>query len=371
MMKKLRSAAFAALMAASGLVTMPALAWDRGDVDIFAVLPKGSTGPEGLTVGPGGDVFVTTFGFDAAGSATTPSQLFVFQPNGRLIRQVAIQNASPHTLGLAFNPVTGVLIVLDFGAGTALAVDPVTGHSTLFMTASTTGTPEAAVPGTDPAKSGLNGVTFDRAGNTYISDSFQGIIWKVGPQGGTGPDKLGTIFAEDPTLTTVGIPPFGANGIQFNNAGTVLFAANTGNDQLIQIPINKDGSAGQPVVFTNGINGADGIVIDKKGNIWVAANQSDEIVVVDPTGKAIAKLGDFQGIDRTGTPHGLLFPASPAFSPDGRTLYVTNLALDLTVIGLTPAVDSGFAHEVQHFTIAKLRAQIPPLPDGDADDQGK
>ena len=28
----------------------------------------------------------------------------------------------------------------------------------------------------------------------------------------------------------------------------------------------------------------------------VAANQADEIVVVDPTGKAIAKLGDFNGL---------------------------------------------------------------------------
>jgi streptogramin lyase len=371
MMRKLRWAALAALMVSSGLGAVPALAWDRGDVDIFAVLPDGSTGPEGLTVGPGGDVFVTTFGFNAEGGVTTPSQLFVFQPNGRLVRQVTIENASPHVLGLAFNPVTGALIVLDFGAGTALAVDPVTGHSSLFMTASTTGTPEANVPGTDPSKSGLNGVTFDRAGNTYISDSFQGIIWKVGPQGGTGPEKLGTIFVEDPTLTTVGIPPFGANGIEFNNEGTVLFAANTGNDQLIQIPIDKDGSAGQPVVFTNSINGADGIVIDKHDNIWVAANQADEIVVVDPTGKAIAKLGDFQGIDGNATPHGLLFPASPDFSPDGKTLYVTNLALDLTVLGITESVDSAFAHMVKHFTVAKLRAQIPPLPDGDGDDQGK
>jgi hypothetical protein len=30
--------------------------------------------------------------------------------------------------------------------------------------------------------------------------------------------------------------------------------------------------------------------------IWVAANQAVEIVVVDPTGKVIAKLGDFDGV---------------------------------------------------------------------------
>ena len=51
--------------------------------------------------------------------------------------------------------------------------------------------------------------------------------------------------------------------------------------------------------------------------------------MIDSTGKVIAKPGDFDGIGDDGIPQGLLFPASPAFSPDGRTLYVSNLALDL------------------------------------------
>ena len=33
--------------------------------------------------------------------------------------------------------------------------------------------------------------------------------------------------------------------------------------------------------------------------------------------------------------NGLLFPASPAFSPDGQTLYVADLELDLRTIGIT------------------------------------
>jgi SMP-30/Gluconolactonase/LRE-like region len=347
----------------------PAGAWDRGKVEIFAVLPPGSTGPEGLTVGPDGNVFVTTFGFNSQGSVTGNSELFVFRPNGSLLREVPIQNSTPHTLGLGFNPVTGDLIILDFGAGTALKVDPKTGHSSLFMTASTTGIPDPNTPGTDPTMSGLNALTFDSHGNVYISDSFQGIIWKTGPAGGTGPQRLGTIWVQDAGLTTTGIPPFGANGIQFNNAGTTVFVANTGNDQIIQIPVNLNGSAGKPAVFVNSINGADGIIIDKNDNIWAAANQADEIVVIDQTGKVIAKLGDFNGVDDDGVPHGLLFPASPAFSLDGKTLYVTNLALDLTLFGLTQAVDSQWAHQVKHYTVAQLRAKIPRLPDGDDDHQ--
>ena len=72
-----------------------------------------------------------------------------------------------------------------------------------------------------------------------------------------------------------------------------------------------------------------------------------------------AKLGDFDGVNG-GTTKGLLFPASPAFSPDGQFLWVTNLELDLRTIGISQAVDSQWAAEVTQHSIAKLSATIPP-----------
>ena len=75
--------------------------------------------------------------------------------------------------------------------------------------------------------------------------------------------------------------------------------------------------AGVPQPFTYSINGADGIAIDDEDNIWVAANQADEIVVVDPTGKAIAKLGDFEGL-KDGVTRGLLFPRAPTSARTGN-----------------------------------------------------
>jgi sugar lactone lactonase YvrE len=161
------------------------------------------------------------------------------------------------------------------------------------------------------------------------------------------------------------VPPFGANGNEFNHAYTTMFVANTGNDTIVQIPVKSDGSAGTPSVFVNSINGADGIVLDKHDNLWVAANQGDEIVVIDKTGKVIAKLGDFNGVDEHGVPHGLLFPASPAFSADGEWLYVSNLALDLRLFGLVEAVDSQWCAQVKHYTVSKIRARIPRIGDDD------
>lgn len=147
----------------------------------------------------------------------------------------------------------------------------------------------------------------------YISDSFQGTIWRTGPSGG-----VATAWLSDPLLTTIGKPPFGANGLAFNRAGTALLIANTGDDSVITVPVTG-GKSGTPTVLAYSINGADGLITDESDNIWVVANQSDEIVVLDSDGKVIAKLGDFGGIDHRGAAVGLLFPASIVASGSSST----------------------------------------------------
>jgi DNA-binding beta-propeller fold protein YncE len=104
----------------------------------------------------------------------------------------------------------------------------------------------------------------------------------------------------------------------------------------------------------NSSNGADGLAVDPEGRIWVVANQSDELVVLDPSdGHALAKLGDFDGLSADGAPVGLLFPASLAFR--GEFVYVTNLALDLRLFAPTfNAVDSAWASAVERHTVARL-----------------
>ena len=330
----------ALIVAAFILCPLNAVAWDRGDVQTFATLPAGDANPEGLTVDRKGNFYVTTF--RPAAPEGTPGRLIEFDRNGHLIRAIDVVGASSALLGLAFHPTTGMLLVLDFGHSEVLNVDPVTGFARVF----------ASIPVMDPSVgSGVNALTFDKAGNVYISDSFQGIIWRTGPNGG-----VPVAWVNDPLLRTTGVPGFGANGLEFNGAQNALFVANTGDDRVIEIPV-ANGTPGTPIQFVNSINGADGLAIDDSDNIWVAANQSDEIVVIDKTGKVIAKLGDFDGIDRHGSPIGLLFPASPVFF--GNWLYVTNLSLDLRNVGGPQTIDSQWADMVTSHTIARLRAEIP------------
>jgi sugar lactone lactonase YvrE len=343
---KIVAAMFGLMIVALGATA--ASAWERGDVDVLAVLPDVRPGVqssvEGLTVGPDGNIYVPSFGFNTKGALTGNAVLFVISPNGHLVRQVTITNSSPHMLGLAFNPVTKSLLVLDFGAGTVLDVNPHTGASTVF-----------AGP---IANSALNALTFDKAGNVYVSDSANGIIWKIGKNGGAA-----TAWSSDSLLGPgTGLTPgFGANGVEFSNDGKVLFVANTAFHQIIQIPMNPNGTAGKASIFITGINAPDGIIVDRDDNIWICANQEDEIVVVDKTGKVIAKLGDFRGIDENGIARGLLFPASLAFSNDRSTLYVSNLTLFLPFAGAQAAIDSDWTLQVKGYTVSQLPAKIPPL----------
>jgi sugar lactone lactonase YvrE len=330
------------LFLCAALSPLVAGAWERGDVERFATLPAGAARPEGIAADAAGNIYVATF--DPTGTALDKRQLFVFDRQGRLVRGVAVAGASQALLGLDFDP-TGKLLVIDFGAAKVLRVDPVTGASSVFATVT--------------GAAGLNALTFDRAGNVYISDSFQGIIWRTGPAGGAA-EKWATDTPDEPVLHPQGIPPFGANGVGFNKALDTLFVANTANDSIIRVPASG-GVVGNANVLAYSINGADGLILDQDDNIWVAANQADEVVVIDKTGKVIAKLGDFDGIDRDRAPVGLLFPAS--LVRQGDWIYVTNLSLDLTSIGGPQTVDSQWAAQVQTQTVSRIRARIPRIRD--------
>ncbi len=316
------------------LLVLPlhAAAWERGHVERFATLPAGAANPEGIAVDRHGDVYVTGFNPTGAGIG----KVYVFDDDGHLKRVLDVSGASSALLGIAFHPDTRELLVVDIGQARVHRVNRFNGEATVFAQA--------------PAGSGLNALAFDAAGNVYISDSFQGIIWRTGPGGGAP-----VAWVSSPLLTTTGYPPFGANGMDFNRDESALFVANTGNDTVVRIPVVA-GAPGTAQVFVNSINGADGLIIDRHDNLWVCANQADEIVVVDKTGKAIAKLGDFEGV-RKGSPVGLLFPASLA--RHGDWIYVTNLSLDLRPITGQQSVDSQWAAEVTRHTVSRLRARIP------------
>jgi DNA-binding beta-propeller fold protein YncE len=288
-------------------------------------------------------------------------------------------------LGIRFNPNNQAFLwVLD--GGDCFAPPPCTPPQILEVNPATGNSTRLAITFQNDAR--LNGITFDGAGNAYVSDSNLGRIYQipVGNPGGTNIWSSGSFMGDPllrPAMPPGGITPtFGANGIEFMplgctpgvTPGCVLLVANTANRTILQMTCcDMNNRANPATVLLNAVNGPDGIAIDPAtGFIWVAANQSDEIVAIQPsTGpnalpRVIAKLGDFNGIAATQDGgwrvRGLLFPSSLAFSnlnpppmfppPAQRTLYVANTAFT----GIN-GIDTEWANLITRFTVA-----IIPVP---------
>jgi SMP-30/Gluconolactonase/LRE-like region len=147
----------------------------------------------------------------------------------------------------------------------------------------------AASPAPQPSTT-LLGLVFQASSRTLlIFDLAQRIVWQA---------ASGVIL----------VPPFGVNGVEFNNEYTEMYVANTAYHSIVEIPmtLNGDGSvsiAGSAAVLTTGINVPDGIAVDRHDNLWVVANQEDEIDMIDPNAadalgetlaKVVAKRGDLK-----------------------------------------------------------------------------
>src|SRR6516165_6245621 len=385
----------------SNLATLPGLV-DANGMLLVDMNGNANTfgSAEGLTVGPDNRIYAASTGsgtianlfvMDASGNfyIGLTNMGTCARPQTRQC-SVRIQGSTPNVLGIRFNPTNSAsLLVLDRGnCDPALPHEPPckgtmeqpqTPPQILNINPATGDGVRLAIDFQNDAF--LNGLAFDGAGNMYASDSWNGRIYvmPVGNPGGT------YIWSSDPALlpsnprTVAPCPPMdpnkprcpnpngilpavGANGIEFTRdptspmnrnpctpgvtTGCALLVANTANRQILQLTCcrfdaNNRSIANPATVFVSGINGPDGIAIDPAtNNIWVAANQSDEIVVIQQSTagppvvgpRVIAKLGDFNGISPQTRVRELLFPSSLALSnlnppamfppPPQRMLYV-------------------------------------------------
>jgi DNA-binding beta-propeller fold protein YncE len=319
----------------------------------FATLPDGVRFPEGITANPATrDIFVATFDF-----GPNANKLLRFSNNGQLTAQRDF-GATP-LLGLEFR--SGNVYIANFGAGQIQRMPANFSAGTAIQVVADIpkiGAPIARHEGNPDGSQDLitfgsnsvpapNGLVFDKAGNLYVSDSFQGAIFRVNNATTCAPCSVTTI-SHDPLLATTGFPSFGANGLALSSDENTLFVANTGDDRVLVVNV----STGIATVFAESINGADGLVFDDQRRLWVAANQNDEIVALNAKARVTARVGEFNGINRDGTPEGLLFPASMVIL--GDDMFVTNVALPLTpVVGDEPEED------VTRWTISRIKLPKP------------
>ncbi len=364
-MKKSLAALAVPLFFSIGMTAGPVLADDHGnrlfidrDVDTFAVLPDGVRFPEGITANrANGDIYVATF------DGGNQNKLLRYDRQGRLLATRDFE-ITP-LLGLEFDRAHNKVYVLNVGdfVGAESKIQRIAADfNSTTPIEDVAAIPRVGAPGPRDVPKGdgskdtvtfgdnarvPNAMVFDSAGNLYVSDSFQGAIFKIADVAGCSKTCNVETFSHDPLLATPGFPPFGANGLAFNRDESALFIANTGDDRVLKLELVS--GLRKVTVFSESLNGADGLVFDNKsGLLWVCTNQADEVVALNANGRIVAKLGEFRGINSDGTPDGLLFPASPVIV--GDQIFVTNLA-----IALTDAKGDEPEEDVTRWTISRMR----------------
>ena len=297
----------------------------------FALLPDGVRFPEGIAANPKtGEIYVGTFDF-----GPNANKLLRFNKYGELVAQRDFDGTP--LLGLQFNPWDNKVYICNFGASKiqriAANFDDTTEIEDVAFIPGIGAPPDRTVDNPDGSHDTImfgsnnfpapNALAFDWHGNLYISDSFQGAIFRIeNAHRCSTPCEVSTV-KHDSLLATAGFPPFGANGLALNRHGTKLFIANTGDDRILQLDLKTK----EVAIFIESLNGADGIAF-YRGRLVVVENQSDVVSILDENGRVVAKLGAFLGIRDDGSIRGLLFPASLVIVDN--KIFVTNLALPLT-----------------------------------------
>lgn len=235
-----------------------------GQVQTFVAFdPAAGEFPEGVAVGKTGSLYA---------SLTVRDEIRRIDPDGtQTVLALFTRGTSP--AGLALHP-SGVV----YAAGSAF--DPQTGQTDPALRGvyrvERDGT-TARLPGTG-AITFPNDLTLDPQGTVYTTDTIDGAVWHV-PRHGSAHLWLRHRLLEGNGAMGFGFP-IGANGIAFRHNRVVV--ANTERGLLVEIPVQPDGSAGEPTVIAESpaLFGADGIVFDVHGAVYVASAVQNTVVRV-------------------------------------------------------------------------------------------
>lgn len=231
-------------------------------------------GVEGIAISPHNDIYVGSpyegqiHKVKPNGEATLFATLVAHPNDGYMLGLVVAEDDTVYAAVWGCNaPINGVWhIDRD---GNASLVMPMPGS---FCTAWNQWTSsQTSIP---------NNLAFDEDGNLYATDSGYGSVWRLGRDG------VVTEWVQDSLLmaVTTSIPHFGANGVAYRNHS--LWIDNGDTASIIEVPIEKDGSAGQARTFVQSslLGYPDDDNFDECGNLWVGDIANSNLVRVSPEG---------------------------------------------------------------------------------------
>jgi hypothetical protein len=161
-----------------------------------------------------------------------------------------------------------------------------------------------------PANSFPNDMALDEhSDNLYLADSLLGVVWTVPTTGGTP-----RVWATGPALARSSL--FGANGVDVQDHA--VWVGNTDQGTILQIPINRDGTAGAVRTAVAGLTGAiDNFTVFGRDDAIIAALAfSNQVILIHPGAPPQVVLTAADGLST---------PTDVALRHD--TIYVSSFAL--------------------------------------------
>ena len=148
-------------------------------------------------------------------------------------------------------------------------------------------------------------------------------IWRIDENGNVMVWLESTMFYGSPDSPL--LHPHGVNGIVVDPTGQNVYVTNTDHGSVIRIPVNRDGSAGQPKAIFEDENywGMDGITFGPDGNLYIVIVRTDQLVALHPDGTGFKVL--LQGHPLDGPTQLTFGNRNPSADPaDLPPLYITN-----------------------------------------------
>jgi gluconolactonase len=235
---------------------------------------------EGPAVDRAGNVYAVSFARKNTIGRVTPegkAEVFLEMPGTSLANGIRIAK-------------DGMLYVADYTGHNVLKIDPATRKVSVFAH--------------EPKMNQPNDLAMGKDGTLWASDpdwkNGTGQLWRIGT------DAKVTRVAEGMGTT---------NGIELSPNGKYLYVNESVQRKVWRFRVMSDGTLAEKRLLIEFPDFAmDGMRVDRRGNLFISRHGKGTVAMVSPEGKLIRE------IDTLGAK-----PSNVAFSPDQRTVYVTEM----------------------------------------------